>query len=81
MPQSEKIYFLLIRMTITTMTITIATTKKMPKPIPALKIPVTTLHELPNKKIISKVIKVINFEFFIEYDFKFPVLTICENNR
>jgi hypothetical protein len=56
-------YFLPERVIITTIPIIIAITMKIPKPIPALKIPVMALHELSIKK--SRVAVNSRIKFFI----------------
>jgi hypothetical protein len=51
------------------MMIIITTTIKIPKPIPALKIPAMALHELTIKEISSMVNAVSSFDFFISDNF------------
>ena len=51
------------------MMIIITTTIKIPKPIPALKIPAMALHELAIKEISSMVNAVSSFDFFIADNF------------
>lgn len=51
------------------MMIIITTTIKIPKPIPALKIPAMALHELAIKEISSMVNAVSSFDFFISDNF------------
>lgn len=47
----------------------ITTTIKIPKPIPALKIPPTTSHELSIEERRNKINAVRSFEFFIADNF------------
>jgi hypothetical protein len=51
------------------MMIIITTTIKIPKPIPALKIPAMALHELTIKEISNMVNAVSKFDFFITDNF------------